>query len=70
MKIELNLKDIAEGQGHNLNYLILNSGVSVGTVRNYWYNKVRRVDLDVLERFCVLLNVQPCDLVVTVQDTE
>jgi DNA-binding Xre family transcriptional regulator len=62
--IEIRLKEVTEAKGHKLNYLVLHSGVSIGTVRNYWHNKAGRVDLDVLNRFCELLDVEPGDLLV------
>lgn len=67
--IEIRLREVAEAKGHNLNYLILHSGVSVGTVRNYWHKKSNRIDLDVLDRFCRTLNVGPGDLLVKVYDS-
>lgn len=56
------LREISESKGHNLNYLVLNSGVSIGTVRSYWHKKAQRVDLDVIDRFCELLDVEPGDI--------
>ncbi len=66
--IKLFLREVAESQGHNLNYVILNSGVSIGTVRAYWHNKASRVDLDVIDRLCDLLNVAPGDLIRRLSD--
>lgn len=60
--INIRLKEAAESQGRNLNYIVLHSGVSTGTVRSYWHNKARRVDLDVVERICDLLGIEIGDL--------
>lgn len=59
--IKIRLKEIAEEKELNLNYIILNSGVSTGTVRNYWHNDTQRVDLDVLDRLCKLLDAHPSE---------
>lgn len=61
--VKLFLKEVATAKGHNLNYVILNSGVSIGTVRSYWHGKVERVDLDVIDRLCSLLDVDPGDII-------
>lgn len=61
--VNIYLREVAEAKGHNLNYIVLHSGVSTGTVRSYWHNTARRIDLDVIDRLCALLDVEPGDII-------
>lgn len=68
--VTINLKEVAESKGYRLNHLVLHSGVSIGTVRSYWHKKAHRVDLDVIDRLCELLDVEPGDILKRVPNDE
>jgi DNA-binding Xre family transcriptional regulator len=60
--IQLRLQEVAEAKGLNISQVQIGSGLSMGTVRRYWYNETRAVYLDALDALCKFLKVKPGDL--------
>jgi transcriptional regulator with XRE-family HTH domain len=67
----LKVRDIAEEQGFNMSQLQRKSGVTMPSVRRYWYNTrdgkseghpLREVDLTVLAAIAAALGVKTRDL--------
>ena len=68
--IQVRLREIAEGKGLNMSQVQIGAGVSMGSVRRYWYNDTGIIYLDVLDALCEFLDVKPCDLLVRVTESE
>ncbi len=60
--VRLRVREIAEGQGLNMQRLADKSGISYSTIVDLWYDRTRRLDKDTLSRLCQALNVTPGDL--------
>ena len=68
----LNVQAIAKAQSLNLSQLQIKAGVSMGTVRRYWYGtkngkevgeKLTEIDLAILDKFAQALNVPTTRLI-------
>ena len=59
----LRVKEIAESKGYSIRKLSLESGLAYGTVLQYWHNRLRRVDFEVLQKLARALNVTVKDLI-------
>jgi transcriptional regulator with XRE-family HTH domain len=59
----LRVKEIAESKGYNILRLSRESGVHYSTVLQYWHNRLRRVDFEVLQKLARALNVTVKDLI-------
>ena len=60
--ITISLRKIAEEKGLNMSQVQIGAGVSMGSVRRYWYGDVKAVDLEVLDALCEFLQVTPGDI--------
>ncbi len=60
--VRLRVREIAEGQGLNMQRLADKSGISYSTIVDLWYDRTRRLDKDTLSRLCQALNVTPGDV--------
>lgn len=67
----LQIKELAESKGLNMSQLQRQSGVTLPSVRRYWYNtrdgksvgtKIKEIDLGVLEALARVLQVKVADL--------
>ncbi len=58
----LRLRELAEDRGLNMSQVQRQSGLTMGMVRRYWYNEVREVSLDALDKLAALLGVEPGEL--------
>ena len=63
VEVRLKLKEIAEEKGYNLSQLQRKSGLTMGMVRRYWYNKTCQVTLEALGILAHLLGVTPGELI-------
>jgi putative transcriptional regulator len=70
MRIELRVRDVAEGKGMNIQDLANKSGIAYSTVLDFWHDRIRRVDKDTLNRLCEALEVTPGELIVRVEGEE
>lgn len=68
--VRLRLKEVAEEKGLNISQVQLGAGVSMGVARRYWYDDTDAVYLDVLDRLCDYLEVEPGELLERVESTE
>lgn len=58
-RIDINLKQIIDKKGISRSKLATMVAMNYDLVNRYYNNKVTRVDLDVIARFCYVLN---CDV--------
>lgn len=56
---KLNIQDVHERTGLNRN-----------TISNLYHEKVKRIDFDTINKFCILFNCQPGDLLQYLPDKE
>ena len=69
--IEIRLRKIAESKNLNISKVQIGAGVSMGSIRRFWYDELTMIDIDVLDRLCEFLEVTPGDLIRYVQpDTD
>lgn len=61
-KIDINLKKIIDSKGISRSKLSTMVAMSYDLVNRYYNNKVSRVDLDVIARFCYVLNCEVNDI--------
>lgn len=68
----LRVREVAEAQGKNMSQLQRESGVTMPSVRRYWYNtrdgkaegqQIREIDLVVLESIAKALGVKTAELI-------
>lgn len=62
--IRLRVKEVAEGQGLNIQALAVKSGIAYSTILDLWHDRARRIDKNTLSRLCEALGVGAGDLVV------
>ena len=63
-KININLKQIIDSKKISRSKLSSMVALSYDLVNRYYNNKVNRVDLDVISRFCYVLNCNINDILV------
>lgn len=51
-------------------HLAQQTGISPGALRLLYYDRMKKIDLEILARLCQALNCQPGDLLVYVPDEE
>ena len=68
--IEIRLREIAESKKLNMSQLQMGANVSMGSVRRFWSGKVKMIDVDVLNRLCLFLDVTPSDILKYTPDTD
>ena len=68
-EVHLRLKELAESKGLNLSQVQRQSGLTMGMVRRYWYNKTGQVTLEALGILADLLKVKPGELLSNGSDT-
>jgi transcriptional regulator with XRE-family HTH domain len=59
----LRIKEIAESKGYNILRLSRESGVRYSTVIQYWHDRLKRIDVEVLQKLARTLNVTVKDLI-------
>jgi DNA-binding Xre family transcriptional regulator len=64
--IRLRVREMALARRVTLAHLQRTTGLSISTVRRYWYNSVRFVGLDALEQIAQALDVNVTELLVSV----
>ncbi len=57
------LDKLLESRGHSFYWLAKETGLHESVLSKYRHNKVRRADVDALNRICTALNCQPGDFV-------
>lgn len=57
------LKELAESKGWDKSKVHYDSGISYPTVLKVWNNKIKQIDITVLERLCELFDCDPGDLI-------
>ena len=62
-KINIKLKQIMEEQGISRNRLSTKIGTKFEVVNKWYYNKVEKMDLDVLARLCFVLKCKVDDII-------
>lgn len=62
MVITWRIRELAEARGSNISKLSFDTRITYSSVLDYWHNRVKRVDLEIMARFCVALECQPGDL--------
>ena len=61
--IEICLKEVMESKNVNRNQLSRASNTRFDVVNKWYNNQVEKMDLDVLARFCYILDCQPSDII-------
>ena len=61
--IEICLKEVMESKNINRNQLARASNTRFDVVNKWYNNQVEKMDLDVLARFCYILDCQPSDII-------
>ncbi len=61
--IEICLKEVMESKNINRNQLAVASNTRFEVITKWYNNQVERMDLDVLARFCYILDCQPSDII-------
>jgi putative transcriptional regulator len=67
--IRLRLAEILEGRGRTVYWLWKETGVRYATIWQMTNGEVARLNLDTLDRICEVLECEPGDLLVRVEDT-
>ncbi len=62
-KIDVCLKEVLDVRGLSRYYLAKNTNTRFEVIDKWYYNKVERLDLDVLARICYVLNCSPSDII-------
>lgn len=62
-KINVHLKDILEDRGLTRTYLSKASNTRFEVINKWYANNVEKLDLDVLARFCYVLDCLPSDII-------
>lgn len=68
--IKFLVREIAEGQGLNIQGLSDKSGIAYSTIVDVWYDRTRRIDKATLSRLCAALQATPGELLEYVEDEE
>ena len=63
-EIKINLKKILIKNNINRNQLSLLTGIKLDTINRYYFEKLDRVDLNILKLFCLVLHCKISDLLV------
>lgn len=66
--IKIRLAEIATEKGHTRSTLSKATNISYPTVLLFWNNTVKKIDTDILDRFCGFLDCDPGDLIKRVPD--
>lgn len=61
--IEIHLKEVLDSKNINRNQLAVASNTRYEVINKWYNNQVERMDLDVLARFCYILDCQPGDII-------
>lgn len=70
--LRLRIKELAEARGWNISRLQIESRLSMGTIRRYWYStadgsddgeKLKRIDFDILEAIAKAMGIRSIDLI-------
>lgn len=59
----LRVKEVAESKGYSILRLSRESGIGYKTVLQYWHNRLKRIDTDVLQKLARTLHVSVKDLI-------
>lgn len=59
--LRLQVREIAERKGYSIRQLSKQSGLAYPTVLGYWHNRVRRIDIVVLQKLADTLEVRITD---------
>lgn len=62
-KIDICLKEILDERGLTRNYLAKASNTRFEVINKWYSNQVEKLDLDVLARFCYVLECSPSDII-------
>jgi len=62
-KSVIRLKELLEKKGISRNKLCTMIGASYDLVNRYYYNKISRIDLDTISRFCYVLDCDISDII-------
>ena len=63
-EIKINLKKVLIKNNINRNQLSLLTGIKLDTINRYYFEKLDRVDLNILKLFCLALNCKISDLLI------
>lgn len=61
--IEICLKEVMEAKNIKRNQLARASNTRFEVINKWYNNQVEKMDLDVLARFCYILDCQPSDII-------
>ncbi|MBN1454295.1 MAG: helix-turn-helix transcriptional regulator [Anaerolineales bacterium] len=67
MVVKLRLKEIAEGKNVTISEIQRNTGLTMGMVRRYWYNKTSSIKLDALGVLANYLKIKPSELIIEIE---
>ncbi len=62
------IKEVMDTQGLTVRQLSEQAGIAYNTAHALYKGHTGRIDLDILDRVCKILNVQPGDLFVRIDD--
>ena len=63
-KIKINLKEVMRKKQINRNKLCYLTGLKLDTINRYYFEKLDRVDLNILKLFCLALHCKISDLLI------
>lgn len=66
--IHFKLKDLMDDKGLTYRQVSAGAGVSTNTLYKMTTNQMNMVGVDVIDRLCVFLDIQPGDLIIRVPD--
>ena len=68
--IKIRLAEIATEKGYTRTTLSTATKISYPTVLLFWNDTVKKVDLDILDRLCIFLQCDACDIVKFTQESQ
>lgn len=69
-KIKINLKEVMRKKQINRNKLCYLTGLKLDTINRYYFEKLDRIDLNILKLFCLALNCKISDLLILEKNDE
>lgn len=61
-RLKVKVKEVAEEKGYNITTLATAAQLNYITIQRLWYEQVKRIDIETLEKVAAALNISPLDL--------
>ncbi len=69
-RLRVKVREVAEEKGYNITTLAAAADLNYITIQRLWYEQVKRIDLETLEKVATALNISALDLLYEDKESE